>query len=70
MLDNVTLSGGTDDLASAFSQVNTDSAIKHATLQDGTLAVASGQTLTLHGVTLAVSPCRVARMISTAPSRQ
>ena len=33
VLDNVTLSGGTDDLYSAFTQVNTDSTIENATLQ-------------------------------------
>ena len=44
--------GGTYDLDGAFSVVNTDSAIKCATLQNGTLAVASGQMLTLYGVTL------------------
>ena len=32
--------------------VNADSTVEYATLQDGTLAVASGQTLTLDGVTL------------------
>ena len=32
--------------------MSTDSTIEYATLQDGTLAVASGQTLTLDGVTL------------------
>ena len=46
-LDNVTLSGGTDDLDSSTSTVSTDSTIEIATLQDGTLTVASGQTLTL-----------------------
>ena len=51
-LDNVTLSGGTDDLDGATSTVSTDSTIENATLQDGTLTVASGQTLTLDGVTL------------------
>ena len=57
-LDHVTLSGGTDDLdrnshASASSSlVGADSTIQDATLQDGTLVVASGQTLTLDCVTL------------------
>ena len=44
--------GGTDDLDGATSSVSTDSTIEYATLQDGTLAVASGQTLTLDSVTL------------------
>ena len=51
-LDGITLSGGADDLDDSFSVVNTDSTIQYATLQDGTLTVASGQTLTLDGVTL------------------
>ena len=51
-LGNITLSGGTDDLHDTFSMVNTDSMIESATLRDGTLTVASGQTLTLRGVTL------------------
>ena len=51
-LDNVILLGGTDDLDGGFSVVNTDSTIEHATLQNGTLAVASGQTLTLDGAAL------------------
>ena len=51
-LDNVILSGGTDNLDGATSTVSTDSTIENATLQDGTLTVASGQTLTLDGVTL------------------
>ena len=46
-LDSVILLGGTDNLDSATSTVNTDSTIQFATLQDGTLTVASGQTLTL-----------------------
>ena len=51
-LNNVTLSGGTDDLHGALSLVNGDSTIEYATLQDGTLAVAPGQTLTLEAVTV------------------
>ena len=51
-LENVILSGGTDDLDGDTSTVSTDSTIKHATLQDGTLAVASGQTLTLDDAAL------------------
>ncbi len=52
-LGNVTLSGGTDVLDHTSPLlVNTDSTIQYATLQDGTLAVAPGQTLTLDNVTL------------------
>ena len=57
-LDNVTLSSGTVDLdrashkSASASLVNTDSTIEYATLQDGTLAVTSGQILTLDAVTL------------------
>ena len=58
-LDNVTLSGGTDDLDQKSPLlVSTDSTIQYATLQDdgtlpdGKLVVASGQTVTLDGVTL------------------
>ena len=68
-LDNVTLSGGTDDLDSAFSQVNTDSTIENATLQNGTFAVASDQTLTLDGVTLGNITLSGGTATSTAPSR-
>ena len=52
-LDNVTFSGGALDFDGGnTSVVGTDSTIMYATLQDGTLGVASGQTLTLDGVTL------------------
>ena len=51
-LDNITLSGGTVDLDGGnTSVVSTDSTIEYARLQDGTLGVTYGQTLTLDGVT-------------------
>ena len=43
------LLGGTDDLDGATSTMGADSNIEVATLQDGTLTVASGETLTLQG---------------------
>ena len=51
-LDDVTLSGGTDDLDGATSTVIADSTIQNGALQDGTLMVACGQTLTLDCVIL------------------
>ena len=58
-LDNVTLSGGTDDLDQKSPLlIGSDSTIQYATLQDdgtlpdGKLVVASGQMVTLDGVTL------------------
>ena len=50
--------------------VNTDSAVEYATLQDGTLTVASGQTLTLDGVTLDNVILWAAPTTSTAPPRR
>ena len=46
------MSGGTDDLGGVTSTVIGDSTIQCATLQDGTLTVASGETLTLDDVIL------------------
>ena len=57
--------GGTDDLDGATSTVNSDSTIENATLQDGTLAVASGQTLTLEAVTVEADATIVATGILT-----